>query len=394
MTFLPVILAPRTHADFGGSQPACLHPLLGDPCLLWVLRALPFSETPVLILHGDAGIPAAVSRWAAEGLLTRPVNCLATEETSPEPMLLSAGVQLSHTDGFGVCFADAPLVEPAVLARALAEAPLSWDKVSEALQARAALTDALPLESPWRLLLGSPRLTRRWNLPELQRLACKRIAEGWMAQGVSLPDPDTLIIGPRVTLEVDVLLEASVRLEGEVRIGARTRIAQGCVFRNCTLGAEVEVRPYCVGEGAIVGDRVKLGPFAHLREGTVLEEDVHVGNFVETKKALLRRGAKANHLTYLGDAEVGEKTNIGAGCITCNYDGVKKHRTVIGREAFIGSDCQLVAPVTLGDRCIVAAGTTVTRDVPEDALAIARVNQELKPGYASHLRARLKSKTT
>ncbi len=394
MNCLPVVLAPRTHVDFGGSTPACLHPLLGDACLLWVLRALPASESPVLILHGDDAVPAAVARWASEGLLTRPVNCQSTEETAPEPMLLSAGVQLSHVDGFGLCFADAPLVEPAVLARALKESPLTWERVSEALEARTSLADALPIDSPWRHLLGSPRLTRRWNLPELQRLARTRIAEGWMARGASLPDPDAVTIGPRVRLAADVLVEAGVRLEGDVHVGEGTCIGQGSVFRNCTLGCEVEVRPYCVGEGAIVGDRVKLGPFAHLREGTVLEDEVHVGNFVETKKAHLRRGAKANHLSYLGDAEIGERTNIGAGCITCNYDGFKKHRTVIGREAFIGSDCQLVAPVTLGDYCMIAAGTTVTRDVPTDALAIARVPQTLKEGYARLLRERLKGKST
>jgi len=390
MSTRPILLAPRTHEDFGGSTPACLHPLLGDPVLLWVLRALPADEGEVLILHGDSQVPEAVAQWAAQGLLNRPVRCRLSQDDAPEPMLLSAAEELATAAGLGVVFADAPLVEPASLERALDRHALTWNALAEALQRRSSLSDALPLDSPWRTLLASPRLTRRWNLPELLRLARRRIAETWMSRGVSILDPETTLIGPRVVLAPDVLLEPDVCLEGHVTLGSGTRVGRGSVFRNCILGASVEVRPYCIGEGAVVGDRVKLGPFAHLREGSVLEAEVHVGNFVETKKAHLREGAKANHLSYLGDVEVGERTNIGAGCITCNYDGFQKHRTRIGREVFVGSDCQLVAPVTLGDRCMVAAGTTVTQDVPESALAIARVRQTLKHGYADRLRERFR----
>jgi bifunctional UDP-N-acetylglucosamine pyrophosphorylase/glucosamine-1-phosphate N-acetyltransferase len=155
----------------------------------------------------------------------------------------------------------------------------------------------------------------------------------------------------------------------------------------------VEIRPYCVIEQALVGAGAKVGPFARLREGTDLSEGVHIGNFVETKKARLHRGAKANHLAYLGDTEIGEGTNIGAGVITCNYDGVNKHRTLIGRQVFVGSDTQLVAPVTIGDGALIGAGSTITQDVPADALALSRTAQTLREGGASRLRNRQKSQT-
>jgi len=147
-------------------------------------------------------------------------------------------------------------------------------------------------------------------------------------------------------------------------------------------------------EGAAVGAGARVGPFARLRPGAVLEDEVHVGNFVEVKAARLGAGAKANHLSYIGDAEVGARTNIGAGTITCNYDGFNKHRTMIGEGVFIGSNTALVAPVTVGDGAIVAAGSVVTNDVSADALSIARGRQVDKPGRAAELRSRLRSKNS
>jgi len=176
-------------------------------------------------------------------------------------------------------------------------------------------------------------------------------------------------------------------------VGEGTRIGQGSVVADSILGSGVEVRPYCVIEHARVGEGSKVGPFARLREGTDLAEKVHIGNFVETKKARLHAGAKANHLAYLGDTEVGEGTNIGAGVITCNYDGVNKHRTLIGRNVFVGSDTQLVAPLSIGDGALIGAGSTITKDVPADALALSRTAQTSREGYASKLRARQKKGT-
>ncbi len=192
-----------------------------------------------------------------------------------------------------------------------------------------------------------------------------------------------------VEIGADAEIGAGVCLRGATKIGAGTRIDVGCVLTNAVIGEGTTIKPYCVLTDSTVGDRAELGPFAHLRPESVIEAEAHIGNFVETKKTRVRRGAKANHLTYLGDADVGERANIGAGTIVCNYDGFSKRRTQIGEGAFIGSDSQLIAPVSIGKNAYVATGTAVTQDVPEDALAIGRVRQENKPGYAKKLRERL-----
>jgi bifunctional UDP-N-acetylglucosamine pyrophosphorylase/glucosamine-1-phosphate N-acetyltransferase len=166
----------------------------------------------------------------------------------------------------------------------------------------------------------------------------------------------------------------------------------GSVIENSSIGADTKVLPYCVISSSSVGQKVQLGPFAHLRPDSVIEDEAKIGNFVETKKTRMRRGAKANHLTYLGDADVGENSNIGAGTICCNYDGFNKSKTTIGKNVFIGSDSQLVAPVTVGDDAYVATATTVTENVPAEALAIGRVRQSNKPGYAKLLRERLNAR--
>jgi len=236
-------------------------------------------------------------------------------------------------------------------------------------------------------------MNSRLDQATLQASARERIQRHWMAEGVTFLHPDSTLVGPRVTLARDVLLEAGVTLEGTVRVGEGTRIGQGTVMTDSVIGAEVDIRPYCVIEKALVGDGAKIGPFARLREGTDLAQDVHIGNFVETKKAKLHRGAKANHLAYLGDTEIGEKTNIGAGVITCNYDGVNKHKTTIGRNVFVGSDTQLVAPVVIGDGALIGAGSTITRDVPADALALSRAPQTSNEGGAARLRSRQKKGT-
>jgi bifunctional UDP-N-acetylglucosamine pyrophosphorylase/glucosamine-1-phosphate N-acetyltransferase len=211
-----------------------------------------------------------------------------------------------------------------------------------------------------------------------------------MTEGVTFLHPESTLVGPRVVLQRDVLLEPGVRLEGTVLVGEGCRIGQGTVITDSVLAEGVEIRPYCIIDRAQVGAGAKLGPFARLREGTELAEGVHIGNFVETKKAKFHRGAKANHLAYLGDAEIGEGTNIGAGVITCNYDGVHKHRTIIGRKVFIGSDTQLVAPLVIGDGALIGAGSTITRDVPADALALSRTPQTTHEGGAPKLRSRQK----
>ncbi len=231
---------------------------------------------------------------------------------------------------------------------------------------------AVPVDDPAEVL----GVNSRSELADVDSRLRRRAAEAAMAAGATLVRPETITLDETVVLEPDSVVEPFATLSGETRVGSGTRIGQGCVVSDSSLGRNVTVRPYCVIEKARVADGAVVGPFARLREGTDLGEGVHVGNFVETKKARLAKGAKANHLTYLGDATVGERTNVGAGVITCNYDGYAKHRTEIGAGVFVGSDVQLVAPVRVGDGAVIGAGTTVTKDVPADALATSRTPQK------------------
>ena len=209
-----------------------------------------------------------------------------------------------------------------------------------------------------------------------------------MAQGVTIFRPETSVIDASVEVAADTVIEPFVQLLGRTKIGAGCLIRSYSVIEDCTLGSDVLIRQSCVLTGSTVADGAKIGPFAHLRPGSEIGENAHVGNFVETKKTKLGKGAKANHLTYLGDTEVGEGTNIGAGVITCNYDGVHKHATRIGKSAFVGSDSTLVAPVTVGDGAYIGAGSCITKDVPGDSLAVARAQQIVKEGWAAARRAR------
>jgi bifunctional UDP-N-acetylglucosamine pyrophosphorylase / glucosamine-1-phosphate N-acetyltransferase len=226
----------------------------------------------------------------------------------------------------------------------------------------------------------------RSQLAQAEELMLQRIHTQHAKRGVTVRGQPRIDDG--VEIGEDAVIEAGVCLRGKTRVGARTVIDVGSVITDSTIGDGVLIKPYTVISSSRVGEGAQLGPFAHLRPDSEIDADVHIGNFVETKKTRLRRGAKANHLAYLGDGDVGERANIGAGTIFCNYDGFNKHKTVVGSEAFIGSDSHLVAPVTVGRGAYVATGTTVTRDVPEDALAIGRVQQYNKEGYAPTLKAR------
>ncbi|MCL4810334.1 MAG: bifunctional UDP-N-acetylglucosamine diphosphorylase/glucosamine-1-phosphate N-acetyltransferase GlmU, partial [Thermoanaerobaculia bacterium] len=243
---------------------------------------------------------------------------------------------------------------------------------------------AIPVEDPNEVL----GVNSRAELAEVDALLRRRAARAAMAAGATLIRPETITLDDGVTFGADAVVEPFVTITGASSVGAGSRIGQGCVVSSSTIGANVVVRPYCVVEKAVIGDGAVVGPFARLREGTDLGEGVQVGNFVETKKARLAKGAKANHLTYLGDCSVGERTNVGAGVITCNYDGYGKHSTDIGAGVFVGSDVQLVAPVTIGDGAVIGAGSTITKDVPADALATSRVPQKTIEGGGAKYRER------
>ncbi len=237
----------------------------------------------------------------------------------------------------------------------------------------------------WREAWG---VNTRRDLAAAEEMEHRRGVERALDAGATVLDPATVRIGPRVGLAPDVVLHPFVSL------GGRTTLAEGCEVLSFTrlvdtsVAAGAVVGPHCEAEGAKIGARARVGPFSRLRPGSELEEDVRIGNFVETKNTIVRKGAKAQHLAYLGDADVGAGSNIGAGVITCNYDGQTKHRTTIGEGAFVGTDTQLVAPVTIGAGAYVAAGTTVTEDVPDGALAISRLPQVNKAGWAARRKDR------
>ena len=253
-----------------------------------------------------------------------------------------------------------------VVALAAARGPVAWCKVA---------ADSL----------GG--INDRAQLAAAEDVMHARIADGWRRAGVTVRSG--VRIDADVQLAPDAIVDHDAVLRGRTRVAARARIGVGAVLDEVEVAEDAVVKPYSVCTKSSIGARAQVGPFAHLRPESRLDADSHVGNFVETKKTHLGRGAKANHLAYLGDGEVGEEANVGAGTIFCNYDGFRKHLTVIGARAFIGSDSQLVAPVTIGAGAYVATGTTVTKDVPPDAVAIGRPRQENKEGYATRLRAKL-----
>jgi bifunctional UDP-N-acetylglucosamine pyrophosphorylase / glucosamine-1-phosphate N-acetyltransferase len=204
-----------------------------------------------------------------------------------------------------------------------------------------------------------------------------------MAEGVSMLIPESILIDADVTVGPDALLEPGVQLLGKSRIGTGCTIRTGSILSDVTVEDAAIVKPYSVLSSTHLSAETQVGPFAHLRDGARLLKGARVGNFVEVKKSTLGERVKAMHLTYLGDARIGSETNVGAGTITCNYDGVNKNPTTIGRRVFIGSDTALVAPVKVGDGAYIGAGSTITGNVPSDALAIARGRQVNKPGWAA-----------
>jgi bifunctional UDP-N-acetylglucosamine pyrophosphorylase / glucosamine-1-phosphate N-acetyltransferase len=230
----------------------------------------------------------------------------------------------------------------------------------------------------------------RVELAALDAQLRARKANELMLAGTTIFRPETCDIDADVEVGTDSVIEPFVQLIGKTKIGANTRIRSYSVITNCEIGDKVLVRPGCIMEDSIVHNGAQLGPYSHLRPGSDIGENAHVGNFVETKKTRLGKGSKANHLTYLGDAEIGEGVNIGAGTITCNYDGVNKNTTSIADGAFIGSDTTLVAPVRVGEGAYVGAASCITEDVPDGALAVARARQANKEGWATERRAQLK----
>ncbi|HUQ01343.1 MAG TPA: bifunctional UDP-N-acetylglucosamine diphosphorylase/glucosamine-1-phosphate N-acetyltransferase GlmU [Kofleriaceae bacterium] len=252
------------------------------------------------------------------------------------------------------------------------------------LVARAAARGgATSIDAPFEEVSG---INDRVDLAAVDAAARRRINEDHMRAGVTFVNPAATYIDADIPIGRDAWIGPGVILRGKTTIGERTRIDAGSVLTDVAVAADVHLKPYTIASESTIGPRSQVGPFSHIRPRSQLDEDAHVGNFVECKKAHIMAGAKANHLSYLGDVSVGAKANIGAGTITCNYDGFAKHQTTIEAGAFIGSDSQLVAPVTVGRDAYVGSGTTVTKDVPRGALALSRVKQVNVEGWADRYR--------
>jgi bifunctional UDP-N-acetylglucosamine pyrophosphorylase/glucosamine-1-phosphate N-acetyltransferase len=234
-------------------------------------------------------------------------------------------------------------------------------------------------------VLGANTIAEMMELDAAMRM---RKARELMAAGVTVYRPETSVIDSTVSVGPDTILEPHVQLLGRTTLGSGCRVRSYSVIEDATLGDDVLVRHGTIINSSTVAKGALLGPYAHVRPESEIGEGAHVGNFVETKKTRLGAGAKANHLSYLGDAEIGSGTNIGAGTITCNYDGKSKHRTTIGQNVFVGSDSTLVAPLAIADGSYIAAGSTITEDVPADALALGRARQTIKPEWAKKMRMR------
>ncbi|MBX4181096.1 bifunctional UDP-N-acetylglucosamine diphosphorylase/glucosamine-1-phosphate N-acetyltransferase GlmU [Sodalis sp. CWE] len=215
----------------------------------------------------------------------------------------------------------------------------------------------------------------RVQLAQLERLLQKQKAEHLLLSGVMLSDPDRFDLRGELCHGEDIFIDTNVVLKGQIILGDRVTIGTGCVLTNVVVGNDVTIHPYTIIEESHIAAWSVLGPFARLRSGSHLEEKTHVGNFVELQQAHLGKASKANHLSYLGNVEIGARVNIGAGTITCNYDGVNKHKTYIGDDVFIGSDSQLISPVSIGNGATIGAGTTVTHDVNEGEAIISRIRQ-------------------
>jgi bifunctional UDP-N-acetylglucosamine pyrophosphorylase / glucosamine-1-phosphate N-acetyltransferase len=231
----------------------------------------------------------------------------------------------------------------------------------------------------------------RYDLSRAEAIIRQWTNRRWMSEGVTMLDPDSVFIGNEASIGRDVTLYPNVRIEGRTKIGDTCIIYPGTRIVDSVIASHVTIKDYSLIEESSIASGAAIGPFAHLRPGALIGDGVHIGNFVEVKKSAIGKGSKANHLAYIGDSTVGVDVNIGAGVITCNYDGYEKHQTVIEDNVFVGSDTQFVAPVKIGEGALIAAGTTITRDVPPGALAISRVPQEIREGYADR-RKKMKQK--
>ncbi|HET7587599.1 MAG TPA: bifunctional UDP-N-acetylglucosamine diphosphorylase/glucosamine-1-phosphate N-acetyltransferase GlmU [Gammaproteobacteria bacterium] len=364
-----------------------------------VAQALPrvADDDVVLILYGD--VP-----------LVRADTMAALTEAAADGALALLTTRLADPAGYGrIVRDDSDAITRVVEDKDASEAERTIDEVNTGLLAAPA-----SMLRKWVEQLGNDNAQREYYLTDVIAMA---VADGITVAGIAAPPDEVLGVNDRVQLSVaeaalrersaaalmaagvtlrdpgridvrgdlvcgrDVLIDVNCVFEGSVHVGDGVHIGPNCIVRNAQIGADTEILPNSLIDGAEVGANCRIGPFARLRPQARLADEVHVGNFVEVKKSEIGHGSKANHLTYIGDASIGSGVNVGAGTITCNYDGVNKYRTVIGDNVFVGSDTQLVAPVTVGSGATIGAGSTITKDVPADQLALSRSRQTTVPGW-------------
>jgi bifunctional UDP-N-acetylglucosamine pyrophosphorylase/glucosamine-1-phosphate N-acetyltransferase len=347
-------------------------PLIREPTLRMLLEEHDCAGAVSTLLSARLENPSGYGRLVRDGDGSL-LGIVEEADAAPDERALQ------EVNAGTYCFSSAELLEclPRLRRKNKQKEYYLTDVVSWLLKERQTVHVA---QAPdWTEILG---VNTRMDLAVAHEVLRRRKVHALMEQGVTLLDPTSAYVAPSVEVGADTVLEPNVFLSGATRVGRRCRIGTGAHVDNCVLADDVSIKPYSVAEGAAVGRGASVGPFARLRPGTSIGANARVGNFVETKKASLGAGSKANHLAYLGDARIGKKVNIGAGTITCNYDGVRKHETVVGDGVFVGSDAQFVAPVRVGRGAYVAAGSTITEDVPPHALAVARGRQENKRGWA------------
>lgn len=425
-TVAAVILAAGHSKRLRSEQPKVLHRVSGRPLVSWVVQAARDVGCAPIILVTGSGADEVRSVLESEDGGVDDIVWVEQPEQRGTGHALSMARESLRSEGLALVLpGDAPLVRPETLRALLDAAGAGWGSLAVADDDALALSTvdaghnagrntghyALPVpeifdwldkvdagdargefhlsdavsaaasEQPVAAVRVEDasevlRVNSRADLAAVHRVFYRRSVDALLAAGVTVLDPESAWIDAGVTVGADSILHPNVTLLGASSVGSGCTVHAGAWIRDCVLGDGIEVLPYSVLDGARVAADCTIGPFARLRPEAVLEDGAKVGNFVEVKKATLGPGVKASHLAYLGDASVGAGANIGAGVITCNYDGKKKSRTVIGEGAFVGSDCILVAPVEVGAGAYTGAGSVITKDVPDESLAVGRARQK------------------
>jgi len=439
-----VILAAGKGKRMHSELPKVLHPLAGRPLLQHVLdTAIQFApgKTCVVYGHGGEAVPQAMAQYAASFALQDPQlgTGHAVQQALPHldgdltlvlygdvPLIQSATLQKMFVQPDALTLLTIHLSNPAGYGRIVRDAAGNVSSIVEEKDATAEqrtirevntgilavpnrllhdwlarlsnknaqgeyyLTDIVAMAVAQGVAVHTVHPAHAWEvmgvnskvqLAELERIWQHEQAQQLLVQGVTLADPARLDVRGKLECGRDVEIDVGCIFEGDVHLGNSVRVGAYSIIRNSRIAAGTHIEPYSHIDQAEIGDNCRIGPYARLRPGSKLHNDVHIGNFVEVKNSEIAAGSKANHLSYIGDSSVGSRVNIGAGTITCNYDGANKHRTVIEDDVFIGSNTQLVAPVKIGHGATIGAGSTITRDAPENALTLARAKQTTVPGW-------------